>query len=159
MDARPRSEATRLAAAAAYLPFVAFGLLARRNLREDRLVRFHAYQAIAVLGILVAGLAVGSILSTFVSGYGLLLDLLIGLFFIGVMLIPTAIAFYGAVMAYQGQFTGVPILTDWVLARVDGREVPEIGTPERPRKRRRRLDTELPPIPPMPPAPRDEEPF
>jgi len=157
MDARPRSEATRLAAAAAYLPLVAFGLLARRSLREDQLVRFHAYQAIALMGVLIAGLVGASILSTFISGFGLLLDLAIGLAFIAVLLVPTGVAFYGSVMAYQGQFTGVPILTDWVWARVNGK-VPD-PPPERPKRRRRRPDPEfvLPPIPPPPPAPRDEE--
>ena len=161
MDARPRSEALRLAAAAAYLPLVAFGLLARRKLREDRLVRFHAYQAIALQGIGIGGLAAISIVSTFASGWGLLLDALIGIGFLVVMATPTAIAFYGAVMAYQGQDTGVPILTDWVWARVNGQPPPP--PPDRPRRKRRRqeggnLDLELPPIPPPPPAPRDEEP-
>ena len=159
MDPRSRPEAVRLAAAAAYLPFVAFGLLARRKLREDRLVRFHAYQAIALGGSLVAGLMAASILSTYLAGWGLLLDLALWAWLMAMLLVPAGLAFYGAVMAYQGHFTGIPILTDWAWTRVNGNQAEAPDAEERPRRRRRRLAEgelpPLPPIPPMPPAPDD----
>jgi hypothetical protein len=157
MDYTPRAETIRQLAAAAYLPLVAVVLLAQRRYRDVRLIRFHCYQAIGVALITLLTLLFASIAATLfgsLPGIGLLINMLVGLLISGAMLGATAVSFYGAVMGFQGNYTGVPILTDWVWQQVNG------GVPaEPPRRRRRRprpedeIDWDELPIP----APRPEE--
>ncbi len=145
MDYRPRAEGVRLSAAAAYLPFVAIALLLQRKHRDVRLVRFHAYQALGLTGTLFACMLVGSIASTLLGelpGLGFLINLIVGVFFMLLLIGFTAVTFYAAVMAYQGNYTSFPVLTEWVWARVNGPQpaddlvLPE--PPPEPRRRRRR---------------------
>ncbi|MDB5101600.1 MAG: hypothetical protein JWM80_6021 [Cyanobacteria bacterium RYN_339] len=135
MDYTPRAETIRQLAAAAYLPLVAIVLLSQRRYRDIRLIRFHCYQAIGVAIILLMTLLLASIGSTLfgsLPGVGLLINLIVGVMIMGAMLGATIVSFYGAVLGYQGNYTGVPILTDWVWQQVNG------GQPAEPPKRRRR---------------------
>jgi hypothetical protein len=160
MDYTPRAETIRQLAAAAYLPFVAVVLLTQRRFRDVRLIRFHCYQAIGVALITLLTLLFASIAATLfggLPGVGFLINMLVGLAICGAMLGATAISFYGAVMGYQGNYTGVPILTDWVWLQVNG------GQPAEPPKRRRRrprpedeIDWDELPVPG--PAPEEESP-
>lgn len=142
MDYRPRAEGVRLTAAAAYLPFVAIVLLLLRRHRDVRLVRFHAYQALGLAGALFACMLVGSIASSLLGtlpGLGFLINLLVGVFFVVLLVGFTALTFYAAIMAYQGNYTSIPLLTDWVWLQVNGPKGPEaLEEPGEPRRRRRR---------------------
>lgn len=146
MDYRPRAEGVRLTAAAAYLPFVAIALLLQRKHRDVRLVRFHAYQALGLAGALFAGMLIASIASTLlgeIPGLGFLINLLVGLAFMALLVGFTALAFYGAYMAYQGNYTSFPVITDWVWKQVNAPQagVEELEIPALPpdvRRRRRR---------------------
>lgn len=123
MDPIPRSESIRLWAAAAYLPAVAFFLLGNRRYRDIRLIRFHAYQAIGLGLWLVLVLLLGSLLSTLLSGLpgvDLLINLVVGLLFVIALISGPGLAFYAAYMAFQGNYTSVPLLNDWVWAQVNG---------------------------------------
>lgn len=138
MDYTPRAETIRQLAAAAYLPLVAVFLLSSRRYKEVRLIRFHGYQAIGIAVILATVLLFGSIAASLfgnLPGIGLPINVAVGLLIMAVLLGATAIAFYGAIMAYQGNYTSVPLLTDWVWQQVNG------GAPQ-PRKRRRRKPRE-----------------
>jgi uncharacterized membrane protein len=140
MDYTPRAETIRQLAAAAYLPFVAVGLLAARRFREVRLIRFHAYQAIGLAIFLVLVLLFGSITSTLfggLPGVGFLINLAVGLIIMLALLMAIAIGFYGAVLAYQGNYSSVPILTDWVWQQVNG-SGQRPGSQEAPKRRRRK---------------------
>jgi hypothetical protein len=155
MDYTPRAETIRQLAAAAYLPFVALVLLAQRRYREVRLVRFHSYQAIGIAIALLLTLLAGSLVSTLfgnLPGLGFLINMGVGLVILGGMVLAIALAFYGAVMAYQGNYTSVPILTEWVWLQVNGNG----RKTEPPRKKRRRrvreedeIDWDELPIPPQ----------
>lgn len=145
MDYRPRAEGVRLTAAAAYLPFVALVLLLQRKHRDVRLIRFHAYQALGLAGALFALMLVGSITSTLLGelpGLGFMINLIVGVFFLLLLVGFTAVTFYAAVMAYQGNYTSFPVITDWVWSQVNAAEPPaeiEIpAPPPDPRRRRRR---------------------
>jgi uncharacterized membrane protein len=143
MDYRPRAEGVRITAAAAYLPFVAIVLLLRRKHRDVRLVRFHAYQALGLAGVLFASMLVATIASTLLGslpGLGFLVNLIVGLIYVVLLLGFTGLAFYAAVMAYQGNYTSIPILTDWVWTQVNGGEPPPdvLAEPAVPKRRRRR---------------------
>lgn len=134
MDYVPRQETIRLLAAAAYLPTVPLFLLANRRYRDVRLIRFHAFQAIGLILMLVLLLLAGSIVSTLLGslpGLGELINMAVGLGFVIALLGSAGVAFYGAAMAVQGNYTRIPILTDWVWAQVNGS-----GRPAPPRKRR-----------------------
>jgi uncharacterized membrane protein len=164
MDYTPRAETVRQLAMAAYLPFVAFWLLARPKTRDIRLIRFHAYQAIGLMIWMLLMLLLGSILSTLfggLPGVGLLINMAVGLLFVLALIGCTAVAVYGAVMAYQGNYTGVPILTDWVWIQVNGSGRPVAPPKKRPAKRRRRptpeeqIEEAIIPPPPPPPPPTD----
>lgn len=123
MDYIPRQETIRLLAAAAYLPAVPVFLLANRRYRDVRLIRFHSFQAIGIVIILVLMLLLGSILSTLLGslpGLGDLINLAVGLLFVATLMGAAGVAFYGAAMAAQGNYTRVPVLTDWVWAQVNG---------------------------------------
>lgn len=163
MDYTPRAESVRHLAMAAYLPFVAVFLLARAQTRDIRLIRFHAYQAIGLMLWLVLMLFLGSILSTLfggLPGVGLAINMTVGLLFFVTLIGCTGIAVYGAAMAYQGNYTGVPILTDWVWIQVNGSGRAQPAAPKkRPAKRKRRPTPEeqiqeaiVPPPPPPPPT-------
>ena len=168
MDYSPRAEGVRLAATAAYLPFVALGLLFGRY-RGVRLVRFHAYQAIGLAGALVAlfifGIAASAIGGN-LPGIGLLLNVLVGMYFAALFMGGFAVACYAAVMAYQGNYTHLPILTEWVWGRVNAGEEPpaELDLGGEPRRRRRRRPGEGEPaaeerLPPGEPAEEPGSPF
>ena len=140
MDYTPRAETVRLLAMAAYLPLVSVVLLARAKYRDVRLIRFHAYQAIGLMIWLVLMLLLGSILSTLfgsLPGVGLWINMGVGLLFMGTLVGVTGLGVYGAAMAYQGNYTSVPILTDWVWAQVNGsgRPAPAKKRPVRRKKR------------------------
>ncbi|HEY9721383.1 MAG TPA: hypothetical protein V6D47_05190 [Oscillatoriaceae cyanobacterium] len=150
MDYTPRSEQVRLLAMAAYLPLVGFFLLLGRRFRDVRLLRFHAYQGIGLYFLLLLIFLLSSLISTLLGGLpeiGLFINMLVGLLLVASLLAATVIGFYGAVMAYQGNYTGVPLLTEWVWMQVNGS-----GRPA-PRKRRRiKRDAERS----RPPAPEEE---
>lgn len=134
MDYTPRSEQVRLLAMAAYLPLVGVFLILGRRYRDVRLVRFHAYQGVGLYFLLLLIFLLGSLISTLLGGLpeiGLFIDMLVGLGLVASLLFAIGVGFYGAAMAYQGNYTGVPILTDWVWLQVNGS-----GRPA-PRKRRR----------------------
>lgn len=136
MDYVPRQETIRLLAAASYLPAVPLFLLLNRRYRDVRLIRFHAFQAIGLILLLVLLLIAGSIVSTLLGslpGLGELINMLVGLGFMIVLLGSAGVAFYGAAQAAQGNYTRIPILTDWVWAQVNGS-----GRPQPPRKKRAR---------------------
>ena len=140
MDYTPRAETVRLLAFAAYLPVVAVLLLARPKYRDVRLIRFHAYQAIGLVIWLVLMLLLGSILSTLfgsLPGLGLWINMGVGLLFMLTLIGCTGLAIYGAAMAYQGNYTSVPILTDWVWTQVNGSGRP-VAPKKRPARRKRR---------------------
>lgn len=143
MDYRPRAEGVRLTAAAAYLPFVAIALLLQRKHRDVRLVRFHAYQALGLAGGLFMAMmasTIASVLLGSVPGLGFLINLIVGLAFVVLLVGFTGITFYGAYMAYQGNYTSIPVLTDWVWTRVNATEPVETAIEEAiaPRRKRRR---------------------
>ena len=143
MDYRPRAEGVRLTAAAAYLPFVPIVLLLQRKHRDVRLVRFHAYQALGLAGALFGAMMVctiASILLGAVPALGFLINLIVGLSFVVLLLGYAGVAFYGAYMAFQGNYTSIPVLTDWVWARVNGEQPVEAAIEEaiEPGRRRRR---------------------
>lgn len=151
MDYRPRAEAVRLTAAAAYLPLVAIVLLLQRKHRDVRLVRFHAYQALGLAGVLFACMLVGSIASTLLGdlpALGFVINLIVGVFFMLLLIGFTALTFYAAAMAYQGNYTSFPVLTDWVWSQVNGVRPPaeeqaEPPPPTEPRRRRRRAPEDV----------------
>jgi hypothetical protein len=164
MDYTPRAESVRHLAMAAYLPFVAVFLLARAKTRDIRLIRFHAYQAIGLMIWLVLMLFLGSILSTLfggLPGVGLTINLAVGVLFLVSLIGCTGVAVYGAVMAYQGNYTGVPVLTDWVWIQVNGSGRPVPPAKKKPARRKRRPTTDdqiaeaIVPPPPPPPPPTD----
>jgi uncharacterized membrane protein len=158
MDYTPRAETVRMLAVAAYLPLVAFFLLAQPKHREVRLIRFHAYQAIGIFIWMILMLLLGSILSTLfggLPGVGLLINMGVGMLFVTALVGGTGIGLYGAVMAYQGNYTGVPILTDWVWIQVNGsgRAAPPtkkkaVRKRPRPRPDDQIAETIVPPPPP-----------
>lgn len=141
MDYTPRAETVRQLAAAAYLPFVAIFLLSSRRYREVRLIRFHCYQAIGIAVTLLLVLLCASIAASLfgnLPALGLLINVCVGVVILGAMLAGVAITFYGSIQAYQGSYTSVPLITDWVWLRVNG-EAP----PPRKRRRRRREEDEI----------------
>ena len=147
MDYNPRAESVRLLAMAAYVPPVAFGLLLSKRHRDIRLIRFHAYQAIGLILALVLALVLGSLVASLfgsLPAIGLLIDMAVGLAIAVALIAATAVAFYGAAMAYQGNYTSVPLLTDWVWLQVNGS-----GRAKPPAKRKRKRR-------PRPPAPTGE---
>lgn len=136
MDQTPRSESIRLLAAAAYLPAVAFFLLGNRRYRDIRLIRFHAYQAIGLAIWLLLMLLLGSLLSTLLSGLpglDLLINMLVGVLFVVALVSGPGLSFYAAFMAFQGNYTSIPLLNDWVWAQVNGsgRVAPKKRKPKR----------------------------
>jgi uncharacterized membrane protein len=136
MDYTPRAETIRLLAMASYLPIVPFVLLAQRRYRDIRLIRFHAYQAIGLLIWLGLTLLGGSIVSTLfgaLPALGILINLGVGVLFTLGLLGSTVLGFYGAYQAYQGNYTSIPILTDWVWIQVNGS-----GRAQPPKRRRRK---------------------
>jgi uncharacterized membrane protein len=162
MDYTPRAETVRQLAMAAYLPLVPFFLLGRPATREIRLIRFHSYQAIGLFVIVVLLLLLGSVVSRLfggLPGVGLLLNMAVGALFMAALIGGTAIAVYGAVMAYRGNYTSIPVLTDWVWIQVNGSGRAAPPKKKAPTKRRRRPSSEeqvqeaiVPPPPPPPPT-------
>ncbi len=135
MDYSPRAESVRLAAAAGYLPLVAFYLLAQRKHRDVRLIGFHAYQGIGTLTATGTLLVLGGVVSTLfgdLPGLGFLINMGVGFFYLAVMVGYVSFATYGAYTAYQGAYTSTPVLSDWAWRLVNG------GQATRPPKRRRR---------------------
>jgi uncharacterized membrane protein len=146
MDYTPRAETIRQLAAAAYLPFVAIGLLAGRRYRDLRLIRFHAYQAIGLSVFLVLVLLFGSIASTLfggLPGIGFLINLAVGFVIMLGLTLATAISFYGAVFAYQGNYTNVPLITEWVWQQVNGSGQRVAADAPKRRRRRPRPEDEI----------------
>ena len=142
MDYNPRAETVRLLAMAAYLPGVPIALLVSRQTRDVRLIRFHAYQGIGLAIAFLTALFGGSVLSSLLGGLpavGWLVNLAVGVLFLAVIPVATAIAGYGAVMAFQGNYTSVPVLTDWVWMQVNGSRPP---ARRRVKKRRIPADSE-----------------
>lgn len=126
-------------AMAAYLPLVGLILLNMRSYREIRLIRFHSFQAIGIGIGLILMLLLGSVLSTLfggLPGIGLLINMIVGGLFAIALLGSTALAFYGAAMAYQGNYTNFPIFTDWVWLQVHGSGRPVEEPPKKKRRRR-----------------------
>ena len=163
MDYTPRAETVRQLAMAAYLPLVAVFLLISAKHRDVRLIRFHAYQAIGLFFWMLLMLLLGSILSTLfgsLPGVGLMINMAVGVLFILSLVGCTAVAVYCAAMAYQGNYTQVPVLTDWVWIQVNGsgRPTPPKKKPTRKRKRPRPEDElhEIVIPPPAPPPPTDD---
>lgn len=168
MDYTPRAESVRLTAMAAYLPLVAFFLLASPKHRDVRLIRFHAYQSIGVLAWMALMLLAGSVISTLfggLPGLGLLINMGVGLIYMLALIGGASVGTYGAVMAYQGNYTSIPVLTDWVWIQVNGSGRPQQPVPgkKRPVKRKRRPRPEddgaeaiVPPLPPPPPSAPDD---
>lgn len=143
-DYTPRAENVRMLAMAAYLPLVGLVLLNLRAYREIRLIRFHSFQAIGLAIMLILLLLLGSVLSTLfgsLPGIGLLINMGVGALFAIGLLGTTVMAFYAAAMAYQGNYTNFPILTDWVWLQVHGSGRPQ---PSPPKKRRRRREARAP---------------
>lgn len=138
LDRTLRAETVRLWAMAAYLPGVAVGLLFARQTREVRLIRFHAFQALALMALGVLLLLSGSAVATIfgaVPGLELVFNLGVGLAFLLLIPLGFALAFYGAIAAYNGRYTRLPWLTDWVWLQVNGR-----GEQAPPRRKRRPME-------------------
>lgn len=158
MDYTPRAETVRQLAMIAYLPIVAPCLLLQAKYRDVRLIRFHAYQAIGLFVWLLLMLLLGSILSTLfgsLPGVGLMINMAVGLLYMVTLLGCTGVAVYGAAMAYQGNYTQLPVLTDWVWSQVNGSGRALAAPKKKSTRRRRRVQGEdeaqevvVPPPPP-----------
>lgn len=160
MDYTPRAETVRQLAMAAYLPLVQVFLLINPKYRDVRLIRFHAYQAIGLFVWMLLMLLLGSMLATLfggLPGVGLMINMGVGLLFVATLVGCTGVAVYCAAMAYQGNYTQVPVLTDWVWIQVNGHGRPSLPAKKKgPRKRKRpRPDDELQEII-IPPPPTDD---
>lgn len=162
MDYTPRAETVRQLAMAAYLPLVAPFLLLQAKYRDVRLIRFHAYQAIGLFVWMLLMLLLGSMLATLfggLPGVGLMINMAVGLLFMVTLIGCTGVAVYCAAMAYQGNYTQIPVLTDWVWIQVNGSGRPVAPKKKPARKRRRpRPEDEMQEIviPPPPPPPEDD---
>jgi len=102
------TENDKLMAALAYpVPIVGIIILLVENMRARPFQRYHAIQSLAanvVLWVVIAILAciLGAV-TFFVAGCGGLLPLLLWL-----------VTFYGAYLAYQGQYFEIPVITDFI---------------------------------------------
>jgi hypothetical protein len=117
MDHRPRAHSVRLLAFACYFPVVALFVLVARRFFDVRLLRFHAYQSLMCLTLVTGLLILGGLFSSltlWMPAGAFWLDLLIGMVYIALLCGYTGLAGHAAWVAYQGQYTRYPLLTDWV---------------------------------------------
>ncbi len=117
MDHRPRAQGVRLLAFACYFPVVALFVLVARRFFDVRLLRFHAYQSLMCLTLVIGLLVLGGLFSSltlWMPVAAFWLDLLIGMVYIALLCGYTGLAGHAAWVAYQGQYTRYPLLTDWV---------------------------------------------
>lgn len=131
-------------AAASYLLVVAPFVLLSKRTREVRLVRFHAVQALGVLGLLLIGIMAGNVLSALFASIPLLgfwSNLLVGFGFVLLFLVVAFLLLHGALAAYQGTYTRIPVLTNWTWQMLGAPG----GDRRNPRRRRREKDEERSP--------------
>jgi uncharacterized membrane protein len=138
MDQTPRAERFRLVAMASYLPFIALIWLAQKQFMDVRLIRFHTYQAIALWIWFVAILIIGSVCSALFGGVpeiGFWINVLVGVLFLIALPGLFAMGGYASVMAFMGNTTQLPVLSEWAWLRVEGKAKPRpVGRKKRKRK-------------------------
>lgn len=113
----PQAAPYRTLASLSYLFPVAVAMLLLPQYRAIRLLRYHAVQSIALTALttllsFALGLA-GTLLGP-IPMVGMTVLLATGLGISGVMLVGLGLATYGAVLAYDGRVTRIPVLDRWV---------------------------------------------
>lgn len=136
----PRAASIRILSALGYLLPVAVALLLAPNYRAIRHVRFHALQSMALVLLTVGGAVVigwvGALLGN-LPGIGFVLLGLTGVVITLWMLLMLGCSVYGAIAAYQGRTTHLPVLDRYLRKldlRLERRGVPAIAGPKRRRK-------------------------
>jgi uncharacterized membrane protein len=117
----PRSTSYRILSALGYLPPVAIALLCSREFRPVKHLRFHALQSLVLMVLSILGAAgigyLGSILGA-LPWIGFFLLSVTGLAISLWMVTMLGFAVYGALLAYQGKTTHLPVL-DREIRRLD----------------------------------------
>ena len=101
---------SNLASALCYFPLIAIIFLLIAPYKNDRTVRFHAWQSIALaVALIVVRIALGIIASMFISisyGFGALMGLVLMLFALGELIL----FLFLAIKAYQNQRIVLPVI-------------------------------------------------